>query len=239
MFLAAFKKQTDAFTDLTYSVSFILGGWLSYWLYPSTTALFVSIAITLWAIRLGLYLGYRVHLTGKDHRFDDMRPSFIKFGGFWLLQASSVCLIMLPVLLGFSQLKTVNHLTLIIGLGLFLVGLFVESIADYQKFKFRQSAKSDEFCGIGLWRIVQHPNYLGEIICWWSVLLIFVPHLSGLGWLAMISPLWITFLLTKVSGIPLLQASWAKKYGHLESFRCYQARTPLLIPGLIKRALAG
>ena len=83
VFIVAFIRQTDALTDVTYCVSFVLGSWLAYYFSPSTTSLCLSIAITLWALRLGLYLAYRVHLTGRDKRFDSMRKSFVKFGSFW------------------------------------------------------------------------------------------------------------------------------------------------------------
>ena len=169
VFIVAFIRQTDALTDFTYCMSFVLGTWLAYYSSPSTTSLCLSSAITLWALRLGLYLAYRVHLTGRDKRFDTMRKSFVKFGSFWFLQGISVCIIMLPFILCFPEISKTALGWLISGLIFFILGLGIESIADYQKFKFRRSAHVDEFCNVGLWRLMQHPNYFGEIICWWSL----------------------------------------------------------------------
>ena len=122
VFIVAFIKQTDALTDFTYCVSFMLGSWLAYYFSPSTTSLYLSCAITLWAIRLGLYLAYRVHLTGRDKRFDAMRKNFVKFGSFWFLQGISVCIIMLPFILCFPEISKTATAWLILGLTFFIVG---------------------------------------------------------------------------------------------------------------------
>ncbi len=230
VFIVAFSKQTDALTDFTYCFSFVLGSWLAYYSSPSTVSLCLSCAITLWAIRLGLYLAYRVHLTGRDKRFDTMRKDFVKFGAFWFLQGASVCIILLPFILCFPAITKTATTWLISGLIFFVVGFGIETIADYQKFNFRLSAQNDEFCDVGLWSVVQHPNYLGEIVCWWSLTITLTPYFSGWTWLGLLGPIWVTILLTKISGIPLLQQSWAKKYGHLDSFKQYQTNTPLILP---------
>ena len=182
VFIVAFIRQTDALTDFTYCMSFVLGTWLAYYSSPSTTSLCLSSAITLWALRLGLYLAYRVHLTGRDRRFDTMRKSFVKFGSFWFMQGVSVCIIMLPFILCFPEISKTALGWLISGLIFFILGLGIESIADNQKFKFRRSAHVDEFCNVGLWRLMQHPNYFGEIICWWSLTIaLFLIFQVGLG----------------------------------------------------------
>jgi len=232
VFIVAFIKQTDALTDFTYCLSFVLGCWLAHYSNPSTTSLCLSCAITLWAIRLGLYLAYRVHLTGRDKRFDTMRKNFVKFGSFWFLQGVSVCIILLPFILCFPLISKTGTTWLTIGIIFFILGLGIESVADYQKFSFRRSAQDDEFCNVGLWSLVQHPNYLGEIVCWWSLTITLIPYFFGWTWIGLLGPIWVTILLTKISGIPLLQESWAKKYGHLDSFKEYQINTPLLLPKL-------
>ena len=109
----------------------------------------------------------------------------------------------------------------------------IETIADQQKFAFRQNSANDgQFIQTGLWKRVQHPNYLGEILCWIGVFVCAIPSLENWEWLAIISPIWITFLLVFVSGIPLLQKASQKKYGSLKSYQTYQKNTPLLIPFL-------
>lgn len=231
-FLAAYKLQTDKLTDVTYCLSFFIGIWIAYSNDPSVTSLVVAIAISLWAFRLGIYLFYRVHLNGLDHRFDSIRASFTKFALFWILQASSILIILTPCIIMFPRVSDDNYPLLICAVFIFLLGLGMESIADYQKFQFRRNSDDDQFCSIGLWKITQHPNYLGEIICWWALYIPFFPSMSGWLWITLCGPIWITILLTKISGIPLLQDSWNTKYGHLDSFKDYSNSTPLLIPKL-------
>ena len=232
-FIVAYKLQTDKLTDTTYCTSFIIGIWIAYSNNPSVTALITASAISIWAVRLGIYLFYRVYLTGRDHRFDNIREYFVKFALFWTLQTVSILIILTPHILIFPQVSGDNNNLLICAVCLFFVGLSLESVADYQKFNFRRTHDDSQFCNKGLWKIVQHPNYLGEIICWWALILPLVPFMTGWLWIALCGPIWITILLTKISGIPLLQDSWSKKYGHLASFQDYSKNTPLLIPKLI------
>ena len=231
-FLVAYKFQTDKFTDLTYCLSFLIGIWIAYSNDPSVTSLVIAISISLWALRLGIYLFYRVHLNGGDRRFDSIRVSFTKFALFWILQASSILIILSPYIVMFPRISDNNYLLLTCAVFLFFFGLGVESVADYQKFQFRRKYDETQFCNKGLWKIVQHPNYLGEIICWWALLLPIFPSMTGWLWIILCGPIWITILLTKISGIPLLQDSWNTKYGDLKSFKDYSNNTPLLIPKL-------
>lgn len=234
-FWIAFMRQTDSLTDLTYCLSFLVGIWIAYSMNPTIPNLIVAVAITLWACRLGLYLAYRVHVVGGDLRFDPIRNSILLFGSFWLFQAISVFIILLPFTLIFPIMDNINPFYLMTGLTTFMFGFILETIADIQKFKFRQKADVSSFCDEGLWKIIQHPNYLGELICWWSLNFILIPYLSGWLWIGICGPLWITLLITRISGIPPLQDSWKKKYGHLSSFQEYQKLTPRLIPRLTKK----
>ena len=117
--------------------------------------------------------------------------------------------------------------------GIFGLGLGIETLADYQKFKFKCDKKNEgKFMQSGLFKYIQHPNYTGEIMCWWSIFGFCAPALTGLQYLSVVSPIWITVLLMKVSGIPLLRKQWKKKYGHMDQYWKWRNSTWKLFPGL-------
>jgi steroid 5-alpha reductase family enzyme len=240
VFLFAFFLQTDKLTDLTYSATFILLVMVS--LYKGDPShpyrLLLAVMPILWALRLGSYLFIRILGKGKDDRFDGFRHIWWKFGGFYLLQGLSVWLISLPFLLALSASKAQSTAAifsnyLYFGIGIFLLGLMLESIADAQKYKFRTDPENQgKFMNKGLFRIVRFPNYAGEILVWTGIFIAAIPTFVGWQWVVIISPIWIAFLLVKVSGIPQLEAVHAEKYGDLAAFQKYTQETDKLIPGV-------
>lgn len=232
MFLIAFWKQTDKLTDITYSLTFIALVFLSYTnSEKSFVDLVILILVIIWAVRLGLFLMSRVSALGKDDRFDKMRPKFFSFLGFWCLQALSVFIVSLSFLLAFIAVRKIPTSIFYIGLMVAIIGLIIESLADYQKNRYKTKNRN-LFMSVGLWKFIRHPNYLGEILFWVGIFLISFSYTQNYFWIAMIGPAWIILLLTKVSGIPLLEKKWEKKYGSMSSFREYQKRSWRLIPFL-------
>lgn len=232
--LWGYIQQSDKATDLFYSLSFA-GLTLILWLGKADSLIhhFCLAMVLIWSFRLGSYLFKRIHAMGKDDRFDNMRKSFIRFAGFWFLQAVSVLMLSIPMLILYQKSIIPFGSTHIIGILIWTFGLGIETFADQQKFSFRQNpANNGQFIQSGLWKYIQHPNYLGEILCWVGLFICVVPSLESWEWLSIVSPIWIIFLLVFVSGIPLLQKASKKKYGHLESYQNYQKNTPLLVPFL-------
>ena len=227
-----YTQQSDKVTDLIYSLSFfLLTALLWYNHADSLVHHFMFIMVGLWSIRLGSYLFLRIHAMGKDDRFDEMRKKFFKIAGFWTLQTISILILAVPILILFGYANIPPSPLHYLGLGLWGFGLVIETIADWQKFQFKkQVANKEKYMSTGLWSVVQHPNYLGEILCWIGVFVVVIPSLQGWQWLAIVSPLWISLLLIKISGIPLLQKAAAKKYGHLVEYQNYQSKTALLVP---------
>ena len=206
-FLFGYFLQTDKLTDLVYNLTFFLLAVLVLWNAGAITwdRIVLSMMIIIWSIRLGTYLFLRVLKMKKDDRFDQFRSSFVGFGKFWLLQTVSIFIIALPFLF-YLENEAPIELGFISGFGfaIWLSGFVIESVADYQKSVFRNDPKNEgQFIQSGLWRISQHPNYLGEIMCWIGVFLFCVPALQGWEWIAVISPIWIFILLRYISGIPL------------------------------------
>jgi len=169
---------------------------------------------------------------GKDKRFDEMRTKFWSFLKFWLLQGVTVWVVLLPSLLLFSK-ETVQWSELSwLGIAIFIAGLTIESLADYQKFVFKSNPDNKgKWIASGLWKYSRHPNYLGEILVWLGVYLFCFTSLSGVQQLiGALSPLFITGLLLFVSGIPLLEKKAQKKWGDKKEYQQYKKSTGVLVP---------
>jgi steroid 5-alpha reductase family enzyme len=232
-FVVAATRKTDVVTDLSYSLSFaVLAIVLPFVGAHEPVQLTASLLVLVWAGRLGGYLFLRILRMKVDHRFDDMRDKPLRFARFWLLQAVSVAVIMLPVsyLLGRDDAPGFG-LWAVAGVAVWLVGLVVEAAADAQKSAFKAKEENRErFITSGLWRYSRHPNYFGEMLVWWGLFVFAVPFLDGAAFAVVIGPVFITVLLLFVSGIPLLERSAEARYGDDPAYREYKRRTSILVP---------
>jgi steroid 5-alpha reductase family enzyme len=119
----------------------------------------------------------------------------------------------------------------IVGLAVWVAGFAVEATADLQKSRFRADpANRGAFISTGLWAWSRHPNYCGEIVLWIGVALIAVPVLHGWQWVSLISPVFVFLLLTRISGVPLLEKRADERWGDQNDYQAYKARTPVLVP---------
>jgi steroid 5-alpha reductase family enzyme len=233
-FLPAYLRQTEKFYDITGSVTYIT---------VITIALFFSAQVdvrsillwalvVIWAIRLGTFLFRRIQKAGKDDRFDELKPSFIRFLNVWTIQGLWVAFTMAAALVAIT---TTNRKELdgfaLVGLLVWIFGFVFEVVADMQKTRFSaDSGNKGKFIQIGLWSRSRHPNYFGEIMLWVGVAVIALPVLQGWQWVALISPVFVMLLLTRVSGVPLLEAKADRKWGGQQDYEEYKKRTPVLIP---------
>lgn len=229
MFLVAYFRQTDKLTDISYSLTFIAMALYSFWRSEQSTVDTILMGLVLiWGLRLGGYLLYRIQRIGQDQRFDEIRISFKSFFLFWLMQGVTCFVVMVPVILAHRVEGKTQGWLLGVGIALALLGWLLEAVADAQKFSFKQQ-HPDTFMDRGVWAYVQHPNYAGELLFWWSI---FLACIAFTPWYAVVGPLWITFIITRFSGITLLQEKWEEKYGDDPAFRAYQERTWKLLPGV-------
>ena len=232
-FAIAAIRKTDVVTDLSYSLSFaVLALVLPFSGAGEPAQLVASVLVLLWAARLGVYLFRRILRIKVDHRFDEMRDKPLRFARFWLLQAITVAVVMLPVsyLLGRGDAPGFGP-WLIAGGSIWLVGLTIEAVADAQKSAFKAKQPEGEgFITTGLWRYSRHPNYFGEMLVWWGLFVFSVPFLQGAAFAVVLGPVFITLLLLFVSGIPLLERSADAKYGEDPAYREYKRRTSVLVP---------
>jgi steroid 5-alpha reductase family enzyme len=231
-FIIAASFRTDKVTDLAYGISFFITLWLIFLSAPySLTKLLIVIAVTLWGLRLASYLFIRILKIGRDKRFDDRRDNFWEFAKFWVLQAISIWIILLPYIWLINQPAMEIKPLFYVGLIIWAVGLAIEAVADQQKFRFKNNPENKgRWTNIGLWKYSRHPNYFGEILCWLGLFIAVFPYLSGLKYLFIISPIYITSLLLFVSGIPPLEKRYDEKYGDNRKYQQYKSSTSLLIP---------
>lgn len=232
-FIIAFKQKTDHYTDVIYAFSFLLSALILTVNHPSPGVLHWALLgmVALWAIRLGIFLGYRIRLWGRDRRFDEMRKKWTSLLRFWVLQYTSILIISLPYMIVMTKPSIPISVIQIIGILLFLIGFILESVADYQKFMFKLKPESQgQFMRSGVWKFSRHPNYLGEWIVWVGIFLCCFPYLEGIEWLAIISPIWMFILLRFISGGNLLENSAEKKYGDDPEYQIYKARTGVFFP---------
>jgi len=234
-FIMAAFLRTDVFTDITYSLSFIV---LAVMLWASSSGrspvqLFSIAAVILWGLRLGSYLFNRILHIKVDHRFDDKRDNFVRFGSFWLLQAITVWVVLLPVygIMSLDRIPDLELAFLLPGVLMFVLGLVIETAADLQKYRFKMKEENKgKFMSSGIWKYSRHPNYFGEMLVWWGIALPGIVLFEGAAWLYFIGPVFITLLLLFVSGIPLLEKSADRKWGTDPAYVRYKKTTSLLVP---------
>ncbi len=199
---------------------------------PTLRGLVVLALVTIWGIRLGLYIGTRNAGSGEDSRYRQWReeagPDFwwISYFKVFLLQAVILWIVSSPLLLahGGDAGRSLGVFELL-GTGLWLVGFLFESIADHQLLLFKRNpANRGQVMRKGLWGFSRHPNYFGETVLWWGIGLIAFP--AG-GWLSFLGPLLITFLLLRISGVTLLEKALVEsRPGYAE----YVRSTPAFFP---------
>lgn len=228
MFIPAYIYKTDKLTDLSYSISFIVLVVLAFFLNgASVFNLVLTLMIVVWGVRLGGFLCIRIRNMKKESRFDGIRESFARFLRFWLLQGLAVWLILMPTLL-FMQAETKKFF--VIGGIVWLVGLLIESIADFQKYRFKLDKRNEgKFIQKGLWKYSRHPNYFGEILCWIGIYILVFISLSFVQMIfGLLSPVFIIFILVFVTGIPPLEKKAEKRWG--KEYMEYKRKTNILIP---------
>ncbi|MFY8049705.1 MAG: DUF1295 domain-containing protein [Erythrobacter sp.] len=234
-FVPAALFQSDRFYDTTGALTYltvIAAACAASWPLDPRSAI-VAGMVAVWTVRLGSFLFTRIHAAGgTDVRFAKIKVNPPRFLVAWTLQAlwviftASAALVIITApepapLDGFFWA----------GAALWVIGFAFEVIADEQKRRFRADpANHGTFITTGLWAWSQHPNYFGEITLWAGILVIAIPQLAGWNWLVVLSPLFVALLLTRVSGINLLDAIAKKRWGDDPAWQAYVARTPVLFP---------
>ncbi len=233
LFVPAFVYQTERYFDLTGSLTYLALITVSLVFGPADPrALLLAGLVAIWASRLGVFLFLRIREDGSDGRFDRIKPDFWRFLMSWTLQGLWVYLTFSCALAAMTSSGSRSlGAAALVGVMLFLLGFGIEVAADRQKRSFRKDpANQGRFIRTGLWAWSRHPNYFGEILLWIGIALVAIPALSGWQHATLVSPVFVFVLLTRISGIPLLEARANKRWGGDPAFRDYTERTPALIP---------
>ena len=241
VFIPSYLFQTEKFFDLTGSLTYIsvvtVAVCYSRYSIPlDARSILLAVLVGIWAVRLGAFLFGRIRKAGKDDRFDEIKPNFFRFLNMWTIQALWVTFTTAAPLVAIttSNRKEFDAFA-IVGLLVWVFGFVIEVAADMQKSRFNADpSNKGKFIQTGLWSRSRHPNYFGEIVLWIGIALIAAPVLQGWQWIAMISPIFVTILLTRISGIPMLEKKAETKWGGQAEYEAYKKNTPVLIPRLSK-----
>lgn len=236
VFIPSAIARTERFFDLTGGGTFLLVtlGVLALSPAPDARSVVLAVMVAVWAVRLSGFLFARIHRAGADDRFDDIKGEPLRFLRVWIVQGAWVSLTASAAWIAMSSLQRRDLDALAFaGIAVWVIGLVIEVVADVQKTAFKANpAHRGLFISSGLWSRSRHPNYFGEIVLWIGVFLVAAPVISGWQWVGIVSPLIVVLLLTRVSGIPLLEAKADRTWGGQDAYEAYKKRTPVLIPRL-------
>ena len=232
-FVPAALKRTEHFYDLTGGITYITVTLVAVFLSSQLDLRSGIVAgmVLFWSVRLASFLFMRISRAGKDSRFDSIKQDPLRFLLAWTLQGLWVLLTAacaLAIITGGNR----EPLGLIgfAGIAVWTIGIVIEIVADKQKSAFRADpGNKGKFIHTGLWAWSRHPNYFGEIVLWTGMAIIAVPVLEGWQWATLISPVFVYFLLTRVSGVPMLEASADERWGGQDEYEAYKQNTPVLV----------
>lgn len=226
------KKRNDV-ADVAWGLGFVLISWTSFFISSDTDirGLFVGFLVSIWGLRLAWHIHSRNKGKTEDHRYLAWRKAWGKwfyvrsYAQVYLLQGTLLFIIAMPIIFVNKNAGTPLGILDFIGVAIWILGFVFESVGDAQLASFiRKPENKGMLMQSGLWKYTRHPNYFGEATQWWGLwfVALSVPH----GWLSVIGPITITFLLLKVSGIPMLE----KKMAENPAFAEYKKQTSIFIP---------
>jgi steroid 5-alpha reductase family enzyme len=233
VFILALARKNNGVVDIAWGPGFILVSALVFRLYgQGRQRQWLALALVLtWGGRLALHIFRRNRGREEDFRYAAWRRQWGKYfviRSFWqifMLQGFLLLLVITPVLLVVGQEQPPLNFMDGLGFLVWLTGFSFETIGDRQLAAFiKDPASRGKLMTGGLWRYTRHPNYFGEAACWWGIAIL--AFSAPRGWLGLIGPAVITFLLLFVSGVPLLE----KKYRGRPDWEAYKKRTAVFFP---------
>ena len=214
--LSIVKKRNDI-ADTAWGLGFILVTIYNLLFNPSFKLLISLILVSIWGLRLAIHIYNRNKNKKEDYRYKQWKNNaYLKV---FITQGFFMWLICWPIIFSQQNLNWLN----ILGIFIWIVGFYFEATADKQLKEFINNPNNKgKIMQSGLWANSRHPNYFGEVTMWWGIWLI---NLNP-NWWTIIGPLTITFLILKVSGVPLLE----KKYEGNPEFEKYKKKVSVFIP---------
>jgi steroid 5-alpha reductase family enzyme len=233
LFVAAMIKKDNSIADIAWGLGFVVIAGVNLCIRQTSSGrqLLITGVMMIWAFRLAGHILVRNKGRGEDFRYAQWREEWGKniiiktLLNVFLLQGLLMVIIAYPVILVHSTAQPPLNFLDVAGFVIWLIGFFFESVGDYQLLKFKKERSNrGNILTSGVWKYTRHPNYFGEVTIWWGIFMIALSAPYGLT--ALISPMVITFLLLKVSGVPMLE----KKYHGNPEFMEYARKTSRFIP---------
>jgi len=232
--ISRLARRSDV-VDLAWALGFPVLAWAAYIVRPQSVfpAFVVNLLVTIWGLRLAWHIFARNRGKPEDKRYVEMRKhwrgaiALRTYIFVFLMQGVLLLLVSTPVLFA-NEVQTPNIINLwqLLGVVVWLVGFFFETVGDAQLSSFiKKPENRGHVLTTGLWKYTRHPNYFGEVTQWWGIYLLSVG--TGWGLLGIIGPLTITMLILHVSGIPLLEGKMRQN----PEFAAYAKRTNAFLPG--------
>lgn len=232
--LVSVMIKNASIVDIVWGLGFVAVSWVLAWRIDGDSGrqMLLAVMVGVWGLRLGGYLAKRNLGHGEDFRYVLMRKRWgakfpvVSLFTVFVLQGVLMWLVSLPVQFGSGDATPGVGPLAVIGILVWAVGLAFEAIGDAQLARFkRDPANKGLVMDKGLWRYTRHPNYFGDALLWWGIGIVGAE--TGSGVIGLIGPVVMTVLLTRVSGVPMLEHSMAKRRpGYTE----YVARTSGFIP---------
>ncbi len=233
VFVPSWLLRSEKFYDLTGSITYISTTVLALVLgnRDEATSWIMAVLIIVWAGRLGSFLFRRILADGFDRRFNKIKVNPALLMRTWALQGLWVALTALAAWTAMTSTDEAPFgVFTIVGLVVWVIGFGIEVRADSEKAHFRADPANDgRFISTGIWAWSRHPNYFGEIMLWVGMAIIAVPAFDGAEFVALISPVFVWLLLTRVSGVPMLERVGKKRWGDDPEYAEYCASTPVVM----------
>ena len=232
-FIPSALAQTERYYDLVGGITYVTVTVVAVLLSGELDlrATLVAAMVLIWSLRLATFLYLRILNSGHDSRFDNIKNRPLRFlmawtiQGLWVLLTAAAALAIIT-----GGVREPLGAVGIVGIAVWSIGMLIEIVADRQKSNFKSDPNNKgKFINVGLWAWSRHPNYFGEIVLWTGMAILAVPVLQGWQWATLISPVFVTFLLTRVSGIPLLEEKADTRWGGEADYEEYKRNTPVLI----------
>jgi steroid 5-alpha reductase family enzyme len=235
IWLVSLAMRDVSIVDIAWGPSFLLIAGVAAWVgdgATSRTRLLLAL-VALWSLRLAGYLAWRNLGSGEDFRYQKMRAywgarfRWVSLFTVFLLQGTLAWIVSAPIQLAMASPEPPRLGRLDgIGIALFVVGFLFESVGDLQLARFKADpANAGKVLDSGLWAWTRHPNYFGDFLQWWAFFTIALS--TPRGWVSIVGPLLMTWLLMKVSGVAMLERSLRKKK---PGYDRYRERVPAFFP---------
>jgi steroid 5-alpha reductase family enzyme len=234
VWLVSLVKKDAGIMDIFWGLGFILVSYYWYFNARETNAgsILILFMVTIWGVRLALHIGIRNHGKPEDSRYRKWRENggpawwWKSYFNVFILQGVIMWLVSLPLYAAAAGTRTgpLNALDYA-GIFIWLAGFLFETVSDYQLLSFKSKPENrNRLLTKGLWAYTRHPNYFGETLVWWGIYLVAA---SGGAYYTILSPVLMTFLLLKVSGVTLLERTMAE---NRPEYREYMKNTSSFIP---------